>query len=95
MADYREFITGSPTGFATTVFAGTAPQPLGDADAQRISFLAQPNGLGVVGVHGSFNASVGRICQVPSGGVFEETNYRGAVYGKSEGATIAFHVWKV
>lgn len=95
MADFREYITGKSTGVATTVFAGTAPQLLAAEDSGRISFLTQPNGLGVVGAHGSFNASVGRICQVPSGGVFEETNYRGAVYGKSEGATVAFHVWQV
>lgn len=95
MGDYREWITGAAEGFATTVYAGTAPQLLAASNAQRISFLAQPNTLGVVGAHGSFNASVGRICSVPSGGVFEETNYRGAVYGKSEGATVAFHVWAV
>lgn len=95
MADYREYITGKSTGVATVVFAGTAPQLLAGEDAGRISFLTQPDSLGVVGAHGSFNASVGRICSVPSGGVFEETNYRGSVYGKSEGATVAFHVWKV
>jgi hypothetical protein len=95
MADYREYITGKSSGVATAVFAGTAPQMLSTADEARISLVVQPDGLGLVGHVASFSASVGRICSVPSGGVFEETNYRGEVWGRSEGATVAFHVWQV
>lgn len=95
MADHREWITGKATGLATTVYAGTAPQLLAASDAGRISALVQPADAGLVGANASFTASVGRICSVPSGGVFEETNYRGALYGRTNGATVSFHVWVV
>lgn len=95
MPDSREWITGKAEGVATCVFAGTAPQLLAPSNAFRISALVQPADAGLVGANASFTASVGRICSVPSGGVFEETNYRGDLYGRTNGATVAFHVWVV
>lgn len=95
MADHREWITGKSTGLATTVYAGTGPQLLAASDAFRISALVQPGDAGFIGANASFTATVGRICSVPSGGVFEETNYRGALYGRTNGATVPFHVWVV
>jgi hypothetical protein len=95
VADHREWITGKATGLATCVYAGTAPQLLAASDAGRISALVQPADAGLIGANASFSASVGRICSVPSGGVFEEANYRGALYGRTNGATVPFHVWVV
>lgn len=97
MADYREFLTGAPTAFATTVYAGTAPQLLHAADSQRISLTVQTIGAGgLVGIATNFTATSNAIQSIPAAdGSFEERDYKGAVYGRTEGATAGFRVWKV
>lgn len=91
MTDYKDRLAGSPTAVATAVYCGTQPQLLYAADDNRISINAQAVGDGYVGPASTMTASA-CFAFVASGALFEERDYRGALFGKSEGATVMFRV---
>ena len=86
--DYKDRLAGSPTAAATSFLVGTTPVQLVASHGERVAYQVQPDGNVFVGQASSFTASTLAFAYVPSGGLYNDPDYRGAAFAKSEGATV-------
>lgn len=92
--DYKDHLIGSATAVATSMPVGTSPVLLAPA-ADRVRLDIYADVAGHVGVSPTFTASTLRVAPIATGGKVSEPDFKGAVYGKSEGATGVFQVFDV
>lgn len=94
-----EFTEQQPaaTGVGTTIVTASGVAQLvaaGSSGYNRIALTLQPAGQTFVGYASTMNATVAAIADVPSGTLFEERDYKGDIYIRTDAAPIPIRIWE-
>ena len=95
MADWKDRLSGAAAAVASVAAVGTVAVQVAASNGERIAFNAQPCGAMSFGNAASMNATSNVFCQIASGQLYEERDYRGPIWALGEVAPVPVRTWTV